>query len=83
MISDIQLHFVNVNFLVDYPRLLAPNTRYVGGFHLRKGLALEDPFKSFVEDAGKNGVILFSLGFTGFSSKDVPLEMIKVHTNTN
>ena len=32
-------------------------------------------YKSFVEDA-KYGVILFSLGFTGFDSKDIPTEVV-------
>lgn len=32
-------------------------------------------YKSFIEEAN-NGVILFSLGFTGFDSKDVPTDVV-------
>ena len=32
-------------------------------------------YKSFVEEA-RNGVILFSLGFTGFDSKDIPTDVV-------
>lgn len=32
-------------------------------------------YKLFIEEAN-NGVILFSLGFTGFDSKDVPTEVV-------
>ena len=31
------LNLVHTNFLVDYPRLTAPNTKYVGGMHIRDG----------------------------------------------
>ena len=32
-------------------------------------------YKSFIEEAN-NGVILFSLGFTGFDSKDIPTAVV-------
>ena len=37
LIRDIDLNLVHTNFFVDYPRLTAPNTKYVGGMHIRTG----------------------------------------------
>ena len=37
LINDMDLNLVHTNFLVDYPRLTAPNTKYVGGMHIRTG----------------------------------------------
>ena len=37
LIHDMDLNLVHTNFLVDYPRLTAPNTKYVGGMHIRDG----------------------------------------------
>ena len=31
---------VNLNFFVDYPRLSAPNTKYVGPMHLKEAQLL-------------------------------------------
>ncbi len=37
---------VHTNFFVDYPRLVAPNTKYVGGMHVREPAPL--PKRYFV-----------------------------------
>ena len=71
LIHDVDLSLVHTNFFVDYPKLVAPNTKYVGGMNLREGRPLEGKFKEFVDGAQK-GVVLFSLGYTGFKPKDVP-----------
>ena len=71
LIHDIDLQLVHTNFFVDYPKLVAPNTKYVGGMNLREGAALEGVFSQFVAGAEK-GVVLFSLGYTGFKAADVP-----------
>ena len=57
---------VHTNFFVDYPRLVAPNTKYVGGMHIRDEpiAPLASKFAQFIESAD-DGVILFSLGYTG------------------
>ena len=38
---------------------------------------LFQPFSSLLLDAPPEGVILFSLGFTGFQSKDIPTEVME------
>jgi hypothetical protein len=40
LLQDIDLHLSNVNFLTAHAKSLAPNTKYVGGLHLRKGKTL-------------------------------------------
>ena len=71
LIHDVDLSLVHTNFFVDYPKLVAPNTKYVGGMNLGEGRPLEGKFREFVEGA-KKGVVLFSLGYTGFKTKNVP-----------
>ena len=72
LIHDVDLNLVHTNFFVDDPKLVAPNTKYVGGMHLmREGRALEGKFREFVDGAEK-GVVLFSLGYTGVKPKHVP-----------
>ena len=65
LINDIDLHLVHTNFLVDYPRLTSPNTKYVGGMHIREqdNSTLPAEIEEFVKDAD-HGVILFSLGYS-------------------
>ena len=76
LIHNIDLSLVHTNFFVDYPKLVPPNTKYVGGMNLREGRPLTGPFKEFVEGAEK-GVVLFSLGYTGFKPKDVPEFLVR------
>ena len=68
LLNDMDLNLVHTNFFVDYPRLTAPNTKYVGGMHIKEAdnSPLEGPLADFVSDA-EDGVILFSLGYTGLS----------------
>ena len=53
-----QLHLANVNFLMDYPRLLAPDTKYVGGLHLKK-------FKDVQEHLDEVSVLQIQFGKSG------------------
>ena len=41
LLAGINLHLVNVNFLTAHATPLAPNTKYVGGLHLREGRKLD------------------------------------------
>jgi glucuronosyltransferase len=73
LIHGIDLALVNLNFFIDYPRLSAPNTKYVGPMHLKEAQLLPPKFQNFV-DGAEHGVILLSLGFTGFLPHDIPRE---------
>ena len=68
LLRGMDLNLVHTNFFVDYPRLTAPNTKYVGGMHIKKGEGthshLTGEVAEFVRDASR-GIILFSLGYTG------------------
>ena len=70
LLNDMDLNLVHTNFFVDYPRLTAPNTKYVGGMHIKEAdnSPLPDEVAEFVSDA-EHGVILFSLGYTGQSTQ--------------
>ena len=41
LIRNVDLHFVNVNFFLTPSRLLAPDTKFLGGIHLKKGPKLD------------------------------------------
>ena len=77
LLNGMDLNLVHTNFFVDYPRLTAPNTKYVGGMHIRESSEshLVGEVAEFVSDADE-GIILFSLGYTGFSPADVPKHVI-------
>ena len=66
LLNGMDLNLVHTNFFVDYPRLTAPNTKYVGGMHIKEteGSHLTGEVAEFVKDANQ-GIILFSLGYTG------------------
>ena len=68
LLNGMDLNLVHTNFFVDYPRLTAPNTKYVGGMHIKEteGSHLTGEVAEFVKDASQ-GIILFSLGYTGQS----------------
>ena len=82
IVHDLDLILVNTNQFVDYPRLLPPNIKQVGGLQLisdenvssTQGRLPKD-YQDFVSGA-EDGVILFSLGYTGFSAKDVPQSVV-------
>ena len=71
LLNGMDLNLVHTNFFVDYPRLTAPNTKYVGGMHIKETGGsgesnLTGEVAEFVKDA-RRGIILFSLGYTGQS----------------
>ena len=53
LIHDVDLNLVHTNFFVDYPKLVAPNTKYVGGMNLGEGRPLEGKLREFVDGAEK------------------------------
>ncbi|XP_059092705.1 UDP-glucosyltransferase 2-like isoform X2 [Tigriopus californicus] len=75
MIHDLDMHFVNTDFYVDTPKAMSPNTKYIGGIHLREGHPLPQEYDDFYRDA-HHGVILFSMGYTGFHPEAVPSSVI-------
>jgi len=82
LINDMDLNLVHTNFFVDYPRLTAPNTKYVGGMHIKTDFpnSLPSNIANFIKDAD-DGIVLFSLGYTGFTPQDVPQSLIKAFTD--
>ena len=77
LINNVDLNLVHTNFFVDYPRLMSPNTKYVGGMHIREGPSnpLPQNIAEFIKDAD-DGIVLFSLGYTGFTPQDVPSHLM-------
>lgn len=77
IVNDFDLVFTNTNPFVSFPQLLPPNVKEIGGIHIpTETPPLPKAYQDFVAGA-KAGVILFSLGYTGFSAKDVPPQVVK------
>ncbi|XP_072046167.1 UDP-glucuronosyltransferase 2A3-like [Amphiura filiformis] len=60
--EDAELFLINTNFALDFPRPLMPNTRTVGGITTGPGRPLAVEWIEFLESAGEDGVVLFSMG---------------------
>ncbi|KAM9788461.1 UDP-glucuronosyltransferase 2C1-like [Neosynchiropus ocellatus] len=50
------------DFVFDFPRPTMPNIIYIGGYQCKSTQPLPADLESFVQSAGKHGVILLSLG---------------------
>ncbi|CAH1963784.1 unnamed protein product [Acanthoscelides obtectus] len=76
-LDDIRRHIsmllINVDMAFHYPQQLAPNIIPVGGLHVHRAGELPKDLKEIM-DAGKKGVILFSLG-TNVKSSHLKLEI--------
>ncbi|XP_072024405.1 UDP-glucuronosyltransferase 2C1-like isoform X3 [Amphiura filiformis] len=60
--SDAELHLVNTHFVLDFARPLMPNVIAVGGLTTKQSKPLENEWIDFLESAGEDGVVLFSMG---------------------
>ncbi|XP_072034359.1 UDP-glucuronosyltransferase 2B31-like isoform X1 [Amphiura filiformis] len=60
--EDAELMLINTNFALDFPRPLLPNTRTVGGLTSGPASPLASEWIEFLESAGEDGVVLFSMG---------------------
>ncbi|XP_072036741.1 UDP-glucuronosyltransferase 2A2-like [Amphiura filiformis] len=60
--EDAELILINTNFVLDFPRPFLPNTKAVGGLTVGPGRPLAMEWIEFLESAGEDGVVLFSMG---------------------
>ncbi|XP_072024752.1 UDP-glucuronosyltransferase 2B14-like isoform X2 [Amphiura filiformis] len=60
--QDAELVLINTNFVLDFPRPVLPNTKAVGGLTAGPGRSLAVEWIEFLESAGEDGVVLFSMG---------------------
>ncbi|XP_017038347.1 UDP-glucosyltransferase 2 [Drosophila kikkawai] len=76
------LIFVNQHFTLSSPRSYVPNMIEVGGLHIDKEpKPLSQELEEFIQGAGENGVIYFSLG-TNVRSKSLSQDLRKVLMDT-
>ncbi|XP_072024393.1 UDP-glucuronosyltransferase 2B31-like [Amphiura filiformis] len=60
--SDAELWLLNTHYALDFPRPLLPNTKIVGGLTTKPAESLGKEWIEFLESAGEDGVVLFSMG---------------------
>ena len=67
---------VNTDLVLDYPRSYPPSFRNIGGLQIKDDPGpLPKDILSFVEGAGKHGIILFTMGFI-FDPSAVPEQVV-------
>ncbi|KAH8242954.1 hypothetical protein KR032_003264 [Drosophila birchii] len=72
--KNFSLVLLNQHFSLSFPRPYVPNMIEVGGLHIsHKPAPLPKDLEDFIQGAGEQGVIYFSLG-SNVKSKDLPAE---------
>ncbi|XP_072014709.1 UDP-glucuronosyltransferase 2A1-like isoform X1 [Amphiura filiformis] len=62
LFTDAELWLLNSHFALDFPRGLLPNTQMVGGLTSKPPKPLSKDWEDFLQSAGDDGVVLFSMG---------------------
>ncbi|XP_037091663.1 UDP-glucuronosyltransferase 1A7-like [Pollicipes pollicipes] len=78
LLGEVDLVLVRTDFLAAEPAHLPPNVQAVGCIQCREARPLSPRFEAFMESAGVDGVVVFSLGMTGYDADTVPQELIEV-----
>ncbi|KAH8292129.1 hypothetical protein KR054_006006, partial [Drosophila jambulina] len=79
---NFSLVLLNQHFSLSFPRPYVPNMIEVGGLHIsHKPAPLPQDLEDFIQGAGEQGVIYFSLG-SNVKSKDLPAERRELILNT-
>lgn len=78
LVKDINVILVFSNFFVSQPLLLPPNVQMIGCPQCRKARSLKQDQEQFMASSGEHGVVLFSLGITGYEAHSVPDDYIQL-----
>ncbi|XP_037093340.1 UDP-glucuronosyltransferase 1A8-like [Pollicipes pollicipes] len=81
LVSNIAVVLVHTNFLASQPVLLPPNVQMIGCTQCREARPLPKEYEDFMQSAGEHGVIVFSLGITGYEALSVPDDYIHAFMN--
>ncbi|XP_072014711.1 UDP-glucuronosyltransferase 2C1-like isoform X3 [Amphiura filiformis] len=60
--TEADMWLINSDFVLDFPRPVLPNTVLVGGLTTREAIPLSRDWEDFLQSAGDDGVVLFSMG---------------------
>ncbi|XP_072014712.1 UDP-glucuronosyltransferase 2A2-like isoform X4 [Amphiura filiformis] len=60
--TDAEMWFLATDFALDFPRPFLPNTVPVGGLTTKPARTLDRDWEDFLQSAGDDGVVLFSMG---------------------
>ncbi|XP_038050044.1 UDP-glucuronosyltransferase 2B20-like [Patiria miniata] len=62
LLSEAKLWIFNSDFVVDFPRPLNPQVKFVGGFLTGPAKPLNKEWQSFVDSSGDHGIVILALG---------------------
>ncbi|XP_046388695.1 UDP-glycosyltransferase UGT5-like [Ischnura elegans] len=79
MDKNLSLVLVNSDPSIDYPKANQPNVIHLGGLHIASSQSLPENLQKFMDESGKDGVILFSMGSV-LSGAGFPEEERKIVT---
>ncbi|XP_062922136.1 UDP-glucuronosyltransferase 2C1-like [Mobula hypostoma] len=67
---------IRIDFVFEFPRPTMPNIVYIGGFQCKPARPLAAEFEEFVQNSGKHGIIVMSLGtFIDSLPKQITMEI--------
>ncbi|XP_042212020.1 UDP-glucuronosyltransferase 1A9-like [Homarus americanus] len=71
LLRDMEVILVHSHWFIDYPKLMPPHVQYIGCIQCGPPASLPHEIDRWVSEA-ESGVVVFSLGYTGYEATTVP-----------
>ncbi|XP_050705063.1 UDP-glucuronosyltransferase 1A8-like [Eriocheir sinensis] len=81
LLREVEAVLVHSHWLLDHAKLMPPHVQYLGCIQCGPPAPLPHPLHAWMNGSGEAGVILFSLGYTGFEASAVPGEVMGAFLN--
>ncbi|XP_069955893.1 UDP-glucuronosyltransferase 2B1 isoform X2 [Cherax quadricarinatus] len=75
LLRELEVVLVHSHWIIDYPKLMPPHVQYIGCIQCGAPAPLPHNIHTWVSEA-ETGVVVFSLGFTGYEATSVPGRVI-------
>ncbi|XP_068228919.1 UDP-glucuronosyltransferase 1A8-like isoform X1 [Palaemon carinicauda] len=72
LLGEVEVILVHSHWLIDYPKLMPPHVQYIGCIQCGPPSPLPSHLEEWVSNSGSAGVVIFSLGYSGYESSTVP-----------
>ncbi|XP_069186025.1 UDP-glucuronosyltransferase 2B1 isoform X2 [Procambarus clarkii] len=75
LLREIEVILVHSHWIIDYPKLMPPHVQYIGCIQCGPPAPLPPYIDRWMSEAS-TGVVVFSLGFTGYEATSVPTRVM-------